>query len=308
MSAAIRIVEGGLFTTVQDLGRRGHQRLGVPPSGALDPVSLRTANLILGNPPGTAALEMCRLGCTIEVEAESVRIALAGATAAHPMLESLTLRRGETLRIGRVAGGACYLAVEGGFDIAPVLGSRSTYTRAGFGGLHGGRLQAGDRLPLAQPAATPRRERRLPHPVPAERDRPLRVILGPQADHFTEEAIDALLSADFPVTPEADRMGLRLAGPKLAHLGRPEIATDGLATGALQVPGSGHPIALLPDRHTSGGYPKIATVITADLHRLGQSIPGTVLRFEAVAPEQARVALRKLETAIAGMADLLREA
>lgn len=306
--SALRIVEGGLFTTVQDLGRRGHQRLGVPPSGALDPVSLRTANLILGNPPGTAALEMCRLGCTIEVEAESVRIALAGATAAHPMLESFLLHRGDVLRIGRVAGGACYLAVEGGFDIAPVLGSRSTYTRAGFGGLHGGRLQPGDLLPLVQPSATPRRERRLPHAVPAERGRPLRVILGPQADHFTEEAIDALLSADFPVTPEADRMGLRLAGPMLPHIGRPEIATDGLATGVLQVPGSGHPIALLPDRHTSGGYPKICTVITADLHRLGQAVPGTVLRFEAVAPEQARVALAKLESAIAGMADLLREA
>jgi len=308
MSAALRIVEGGLFTTVQDLGRPGHQRLGVPPSGALDPVSLRTANLVAGNAPGTAALEMCRVGCTLEVEADSVRVALAGATAAHPMLESFTLHRGDVLVVGRIAGGACYLAVEGGFDIAPVLGSRSTYTRAGFGGLHGGRLQAGDRLPLVQPVATPRPERRLPHPVPAERGRPLRVILGPQDDHFTEAAIDALLSADFPVTSDADRMGLRLAGAKLEHIGRPEIATDGLATGVLQVPGSGHPIVLLPDRHTSGGYPKIGTVITADLHRLGQSVPGTVLRFEAVAPEQARVALARLETAMAGMADLLREA
>lgn len=308
MSAAIRIVEGGLFTTVQDLGRAGYQRLGVPPSGALDPISLRTANLVLGNPPDTAALEMCRVGCTIEVEADSVRVALAGAQASHPMLESFLLHRGEVLRIGRIAGGACYLAVEGGFAIAPVLGSLSTYTRAGFGGLHGGRLQPEDRLPLVQPAATSRRERRLPHPVPAERDRPLRVILGPQDDQFCESAIDALLSADFTVTSDADRMGLRLSGPQLTHIGRPEIATDGLATGVLQVPGSGQPIALLPDRHTSGGYPKICAVITADLHRLGQSVPGTVLRFEAVAPEQARVALQRLEAAMAGMADLLREA
>lgn len=308
MSAALRIVEGGLFTTVQDLGRIGHQQVGVPPSGALDPISLRTANLILGNPPGMAGLEMCRIGCTIEVEAESARMVLAGAGVGRPMLESFVLRRGEVLRLGRVAGGACYLAVEGGFAMAPVLGSLSTYTRAGFGGLRGGRLQAGDRLPLVRPAAEARRERRLPHPVPAERDRPLRVILGPQDDHFTEAAIDALLSADFTVTPEADRMGLRLSGPLLAHSGPPEIATDGNATGALQVPGSGQPIALLPDRHTSGGYPKICTVITADLHRLGQSVPGTVLRFEAVAPEQARVALQRLETAMAGMADLLREA
>nr|WP_314075703.1 biotin-dependent carboxyltransferase family protein [uncultured Roseococcus sp.] len=308
MSAVLRIVEGGLFTTVQDLGRTGYQRLGVPPSGALDPISLRSANLVVGNPPGTAALEMCRVGCTIEVEAESARFALAGADVAPPMLQSFTLRRGEVLKIGRISGGACYLAVEGGFALAPVLGSLSTYTRAGFGGLHGGRLQAGDLLPLAQPAAALRRERRLPHPVPAERDRPLRVVLGPQDDHFSEAAIDALLSSDFTVTPEADRMGLRLSGPQLTHLGRPEITSDGNATGCLQVPGSGQPIALLPDRHTTGGYPKICTVITADLHRLGQSVPGTVLRFEAVAPEQARAVLTRLESAMAGMADLLREA
>ncbi len=308
MSAELRIVEGGLFTTVQDLGRTGYQRLGVPPSGALDPISLRSANLVAGNPPGTAALEMCRLGCTIEVEADSARFALAGADVGQPMLQSFTLGRGETLKIGRISGGACYLAVEGGFALTPVLGSLSTYTRAGFGGLHGGRLQAGDLLPLTQPAASSGPERRLPHPVPAERDRPLRVVLGPQDDHFSEEAIDALLSADFTVTPEADRRGLRLSGPRLVHLGRPEITSDGNATGCLQVPGSGQPIALLPDRHTTGGYPKICTVITADLHRLGQSVPGTVLRFEAVAPEQARVALARLETAMAGMTDLLRKA
>ncbi|MDB5416288.1 MAG: allophanate hydrolase [Rubritepida sp.] len=306
----ICIVEGGLFTTVQDLGRHGHQRLGLPPSGALDPISLRTANLVAGNPPGMAALEMCRVGCTLEVQAESVRIALAGASAAGgvPLLESRTLHRGETLRIGRIAGGALYLAVEGGFAIPPILGSCSTYTRAGFGGFEGRRLQADDLLPLAFLRAPSRPERRLPHPVPAERDRPLRVILGPQADHFTEAALDALLSADFMVTAEADRMGLRLSGPALAHIGPPEIASDGNATGCLQVPGNGQPIALLPDRHTTGGYPKIATVITADLHRLGQSVPGTVLRFEAVAPEQARVALARLEAAMAGMAALLREA
>ncbi|WP_424812784.1 biotin-dependent carboxyltransferase family protein [Roseococcus sp. YIM B11640] len=307
---SLRILEGGLFTTVQDLGRHGHQRLGVPPSGALDPVSLRTANMILGNPPGMAALEMCRFGGTLEVEAESVRVALAGADAASelPLLRSRTLRRGETLRIGRIAGGALYLAVEGGFALKPVLGSLSTYTRAGFGGLHGGRLQPGDVLPLALSAAPRRRERALPHPVPAGRDRPLRVILGPQAGHFTEGAIDALLSAAFSVTTEADRMGLRLSGPLLTHSGAPEIASDGNATGCLQVPGNGQPIVLLPDRHTTGGYPKIATVITADLHRLGQSVPGTVLRFEAVAPEQARVALARLESAMAGLEALLREA
>lgn len=307
---ALLVEEAGLFTTVQDLGRCGHQRLGVPPSGALDPFSLRTANLVVGNPPGAAGLEMCRVGATVRVRAESARVALAGAFAPAgdlPLLESRTLRHGDALRIGRIAGGALYLAVEGGFDLLPVLGSLSTYTRGGIGGFEGRRLRPGDALPLVRPAATPRPERALPHAVPAERDRPLRVVLGPQADHFTEAAVEALLMADFAVTPEADRMGLRLQGPRLEHLGPPEIASDGNATGCLQVPGSGQPIALLPDRHTAGGYPKIATVITADLHRLGQAVPGTVLRFEAVAPEQARVVLARLEAAMLALGAKLRE-
>lgn len=307
-SPSLRILEGGLFSTIQDFGRHGYQSLGVPPSGALDPISLRTANLLVGNAPGMAGIEMCRVGVTFEVQAESLRMALAGASvgADLPLLQSRTLRRGERLSIGRVAGGAAYLAVEGGFDLPPVLGSLSTYTRAGFGGFEGRRLQGGDVLPLRQAQAVPRREQGLPHPVAAERDRPLRVILGPQADHFTEEAIEALLSSDYSVTVEADRMGLRLSGPLLTHSGRPEIASDGNATGCLQVPGSGQPIALLPDRHSTGGYPKIATVITADLHRLGQAVPGSVLRFEAVAPEQARVALLRLEAEMQRLAGLLR--
>lgn len=310
MSAALLVEAPGLSTTLQDLGRHGHQALGLPPSGALDPVALRLANHLAGNPEGAAAIEICRLGPTLRVEAASVRVALAGAAAQGdlPMLQSRTLRAGETLRLGRLAGGAAYLAVEGGFAVPPVLGSLSTYLRGGIGGFGGRRLQARDRLPLAREAATPRREWALPHAVPAERDRPLRVLLGPQADHFTEAALDALLSEPFTVTAEADRMGLRLDGPRLAHAGAAEIASDGNATGALQVPGSGRPIALLPDRNTIGGYPKIATVITADLPRLGQSVPGTALRFEAVAAEQARVALRRLEAAIAALLAQRREA
>ena len=201
-----------------------------------------------------------------------------------------------------------YLCVQGGFDLAPVMGSLSTYTRAAFGGFEGRRLAAGDALPLALAAAPPARERVLPHPVPAERARPLRVLLGPHAEMFTEAAIRTLISEPYSVTNIADRLGMRLAGPALAHVGATEIVSDGNATGCLQVPGDGQPMVLMPDRHTMGGYPKIATIITADLHRLGQALPGSVLRFEAVAPEQAEVAAwlleRAVETAIASIREL----
>lgn len=168
MTRGLLVEEAGLFSTVQDLGRQGFQSLGVPPSGALDPVSLRLANLVVGNPPGCAALEMCRLGATLRVTVASLRIALAGAPSVGglPVLRSLTLREGDVLRVGRVAGGATYLTVEGGFDLKPVLGSLSTYARARIGGFGGRRLEPGDVLPLVRQSATVRRERALPTPFP----------------------------------------------------------------------------------------------------------------------------------------------
>ena len=212
------------------------------------------------------------------------------------------------IRVGRIRGGVAYLCVQGGFALPPVMGSLSTYTRAGFGGFEGRRLAAGDVLPLGRPTAPDGRERLLPHPVPAERARPLRVLLGPHEEMFTEAAIRTLLSEPYSVTNNADRLGMRLAGPALEHVGAREIVSDGNATGCLQVPGDGQPMVLMPDRHTTGGYPKIATIITADLHRLGQALPGSVLRFEAVAPEQAEVAAwlleRAVETSIASIREL----
>ena len=295
----------GLFTTVQDLGRIGHQRIGVPPSGALDPLALRMGNAVLGQDQGVAGLEMCRVGARFSVAAESLRFCVAGADVPITLdglpvapWRSVTARRGQGIAIGRIRGGVAYLCVQGGFALPAVMGSLSTYTRASFGGFHGRRLEAGDALPLARAAATEGRERLLPHPVPAERARPLRVILGPHQEMFTEAAIRALLSEPYSVTNNADRLGMRLSGPPLAHVGATEIVSDGNATGCLQVPGDGQPMVLMPDRHTTGGYPKIATVITADLHRLGQALPGSVLRFEAVAPEQAEVAAWLLERAI----------
>jgi len=301
---SLLVEDPGLFTTVQDLGRVGFQRIGVPPSGALDPLALRMGNAVLGQAPSVAGLEMCRVGGRFLVRAESLRFCVAGADAPVTLdgvdvapWRSMTARRGQSIRIGRVRGGVAYLCVQGGLALPPVMGSLSTYTRAGFGGFEGRRLAAGDAVPLALDAAPPGRERLLPHPVPAERARPLRVLLGPHDHMFTEAAIRALLSEPYSVTNTADRLGMRLAGPALAHVGATEIVSDGNATGCLQVPGDGQPMVLMPDRHSMGGYPKIATIITADLHRLGQALPGSVLRFEAVAPEQAEVAAWLLEQA-----------
>lgn len=311
---SLRIESPGLFSTIQDLGRVGYQRIGVPPSGALDTLSLRMGNAVLGQPQGMAALEMCRVGVRLVVECASLRFCVTGADVpvtldGQPLAawRSHTARAGQILQIGRIRGGAAYLCVQGGFAIAPVLGSLSTYTRAALGGFEGRRLAEGDRLPLTLAEAPDMPERLLPHPVPAERARPLRVLLGPHAEMFTEAAIRTLLSEAYQVTHNADRLGIRLQGPALEHLGAKEIVSDGNNTGCMQVPGDGQPILLMPDRQTAGGYPKIATIITADLHRLGQAVPGSQLVFEAIAPEQAEVAIGRLERAVLAAIGSIRE-
>ncbi len=318
MTAALRVLSPGLMTTVQDLGRVGYQHLGVPVSGALDPVSLRAANLLVGNAPGTAALEIAYQGPALAVEADSVRIALAGGRAPVeivsqdgdggserlPLLESARLSRGQVVRIGALAGSAVlYLAVEGGFDIAPVLGSRSTYTRAAIGGIEGRALKAGDAIPLE--AAGGPRARGAPCCLRSIWRRPSASgsILGPQDDYFTEAGIAALLSATYTVTPASDRMGMRLAGPVIAHAKGYNIVSDGIAPGSIQVPGNGLPIVLLADRQTTGGYPKIATVISADMPALGRLVPGSKVAFEAVDIEAAEAAARQLAADLAAMPD-----
>jgi biotin-dependent carboxylase-like uncharacterized protein len=299
----LRVLAPGLHTTVQDLGRFGWQAQGVPVSGALDAESLRLGNALVGNPPGAAALEILLAGPTIEVAADTVRVALAGAGARlsqAPAWRSLTLRRGEVLQVSLGRESACaYLAIEGGIAVPNVLGSASTYTRAGLGGLAGRALRAGDLVPISLPRAPERDELRLPSPPPDAPDRPVRVILGPQREFFTDEAVAALLAAEFRVSNSADRMGLRLDGPALRHRHGWDIVSDAIATGAMQVPGSGQPIVLLADHQTTGGYPKIATVISADLARIGRLRPGDAVRFAVVAIEEAELLARAAERQIA---------
>jgi biotin-dependent carboxylase-like uncharacterized protein len=315
MSAALSFLASGLLTTLQDLGRVGYQHLGIPVSGALDPVSLAAANLLVGNPAATAALEVAYQGPSLRVEADSVRIALAGAAApierlAAPddgspqrlaMLESTRLERGDQIRIGAFAG-VLYLAAEGGFDVPAVLGSRSTLVRAGIGGLNGRPLQAGDRLPLCRPRASEVEEVRL-SALDLTPPASFRIILGPQDDYFTPAALRLIEQASFTVTPASDRMGMRLDGPRLEHSKGYNIVSDGIAPGTVQVPGNGLPIVLLADRQTTGGYPKIATVISADLPALGRLTPGATVRFRSVNIEEAEAARRQQAAALARLAD-----
>jgi biotin-dependent carboxylase-like uncharacterized protein len=210
-----------------------------------------------------------------------------------PSLQSVRLREGQALRIGTLSGSIIgYLAVEGGFDVAPALGSQSTYARAGLGGFEGRALRAGDRLPLRRLQAEERGERRLSSLDLAPPAR-FRVVLGPQDDYFTERGRRTLLHTAFTVSAASDRMGMRLDGPVLEHGRGANIVSDGIAPGSIQVPGDGLPIVLLADRQTTGGYPKIATVIAADLAALGRLAPGAKVAFEAVSIEAAEAAHRQ---------------
>jgi biotin-dependent carboxylase-like uncharacterized protein len=312
MSGALKVLAPGLHTTVQDFGRIGYQALGVPVSGALDGPSLRLGNALVGNPPGLAALEILYSGPTLEILADAARLAVAGVGArlaiggergrTVPAWQSVTLARGEVFQIVLGPASVCaYLAVEGGVVVPPVLGSASTYLRAGLGGFEGRALRESDLVPLAVERASERPEQRLPAPLPATADQPIRVILGPQQEYFTEEAVATLLDAEFRISTSADRMGMRLDGPGLCHHDGWDIVSDAIATGSIQVPGSGQPILLLADHQTTGGYPKIATVVSADLPVVGRRRPGDLIRFAAVSVEEAEQFARDEEQRLAAL-------
>jgi KipI family sensor histidine kinase inhibitor len=289
------VLEGGLLTTVQDAGRPGWRRLGVPASGALDRAALAAANGAVGNDLAAAALELTFPGPRLRALAE-VAIAVAGADlgARHNQApidpaDPVVVRPGEVVDFTAPRSGQwAYLAVAGGVDVPQVFGSRATYARGGLGGMGGRALRAGDVIGRGEGATGPRRPGRSGWVT--GRERPIRVIMGPQADAFAAEAQAMLLGQPFEVTPRRDRSGMRLRGPGLRHAGSAEILSDGLLPGAVQVPAEGQPIVLLADGPTTGGYPKIAWVIAADLDRLAQAASGATLRFEAASLAEAREA------------------
>lgn len=319
MSAVLRILEPGLLTTLQDLGRIGYQHLGVPTSGALDPVSFRAANILVGNAPTEGALEIAYVGPTFLVEADSVNLACAGADVSvevfpdeaaangvrYSSMQSFHAHRGQVVRVGHTAGWSLvYLAVEGGFDIEPVLGSVSTYVRGHIGGWQGRALAAGDALPLRRTSAGKRDEFRLDG-LDLARPSRFRVVLGPQNARFSDKSIRAFLDGEYTIGPATDRMAMHLDGPKLEHLGGHDIVSDGIALGSVQVPGHGRPLVLMADRQTTGGYPKVATVISADLPALGRSRIGDKISFQEASVEEARQLRRTLLQQIDAIANRL---
>ena len=301
---AIEVVDGGAFTTVQDHGRYGYQRYGVPVSGAMDLFAHSVANLLVGNARAAAALELTFVGPCLRFLADAV-VGIAGADL-QPKLDGVLMPswcafaapQGAVLHFAGARDGArAYLAVAGGIDVSVVLGSRSTFTRGALGGFAGRALQHGDRIRVAAGAVEHVQGRAIPaQAVPTYgHDHVVRVVLGPQHEAFTSGAVATFLSSAYEVTPKSDRVGCRLTGEPLDHAGPADIVSDGIPFGAVQVAGDGLPMVLLADRGTTGGYTKIATVISADLPRLAQALPGDRVSFREVALADAHRALREQE-------------
>jgi antagonist of KipI len=295
---AFEVIHPGIHTTIQDLGRRGFMKYGTPASGAADCFSSRVANWLVGNPAGAAVLEITLFRLEL-LAGNDLVIAITGgdlspAVNGNPlrMWQAALIRKGERVLFrARRQGLRAYLAVEGGFQGPLFLGSRSVFVR----GLMGDSLRAGDILEIENPKEEPLVLRSLsPEMVPSfPASDPLRVILGPQEDRFTRRGIDTFLSSEYRVSSQSDRMGYRLEGPKIEHLKGADIISEPIARGAIQVPGDGLPILLLWDAQVSGGYTKIANLISADLDRLAQVMPGESLHFKAVTLEEAHHILRK---------------
>ena len=299
------------FTTVQDAGRLGWKRFGVSGSGAMDIESLAAANVLVGNAPDAPALEFAYGAGEWLVNASNCRVAVTGGSfqmrigdRVLPAWHSATALRGEVLRVGGSTDAVWgYLAIAGGIALPRQLGSLSTHVRSGVGGLSGRTIRPGDAVPLAAEQAPAGNEHVL---APAERcSGPLRVVLGPQDDFFTAEAIEAFLGCEFKVSHQFDRLGYRLTGPVLEHAKGFNIISDGVVPGCVQVPGDGQPIVLMRDCQPPGGYPKIATIITADLGRLAQSRPGTSVRFRQVGIAEAQLLRRRMVACVADVADRL---
>lgn len=318
----VEVLESGLATTVQDLGRSGAYNVGIPPSGALDQASAKIANLLVGNPVEAAVLEAPYLGpklaftgpSTVAVTGGGAQILVNGEEV--PAWESFPVVDGDVLSFGFVSSGArLYIAVSGGFDVAVVLGSRSTYGLGGLGGYDGRILRAGDKLPVGEAAS------RVASRAVPERARPtwskeveLRVVLGLYDYRLTKEAVEVLLDSAWSLTPVADRTGFRYSGPKLDFTERVQpfgagsdpsnIVDAGYPIGSIQIPSGSEPIILHRDAVSGGGYAMVGTVISVDMDLVAQSAPGTTTRLQAVSLDDALTARRHGRTRFAELTDL----
>ena len=301
------------LATIQDAGRRGWMRWGVSGSGAMDIEALAAGNALVGNGWHEAAIEFAWIGGEWEIAARSCRLAVTGGNfrltvdgIERPPYLSLDLRRGQRVRVEGAKDAVWgYIAVQGGFNVPELLGSRATLLRAKLGGVDGRMIAAGDALPLRAGDISHAPTRALP--IPLKRSwQEVRVLLGPQDDHFPRTTLSNFAAEDWQVTNRIDRMGYHLSGPKLVHGEKgANIVSDGIAVGSIQVPASGQPIALMRDCQPTGGYPKLATILGCDLGRLAQIRPGSTLRFTPVSRVMAAHLHREFTNRLA---DLDRQA
>jgi antagonist of KipI len=307
------MLKPGLFTTVQDLGRYGCLKYGIPISGAMDTFSLIVANLLVANDPNDACLEITLIGPELRALTKT-QIAITGGIASPkingqsvPMGETLVVQEGDVISFGKMESGCrIYLSMRGGIDTPLVLGSRSTYVRGGLGGIGGRQLKTGDAIeafdkpPLKTGLSMPEEL------VPQFTDHfTAHVVLGPQEDMFTERGVHTFLSNQYKVTPEADRMGYRLEGQTVEHKGKADIISDALLPGAVQVPKSGKPIVIMRDAQTTGGYPKIAVTISSDVSLLGQAKPNDMIEFSKVTVKEAQEKAREYLKLLKNLSEML---
>jgi antagonist of KipI len=299
---AIDVLSAGAFTTIQDMGRFGLAHLGISPAGAADSLSLRIANRIVGNCENAPTIEMTLVGAKLQFR-QPCTIALTGADVASlevPMFEPVLADAGFVLDCGPLREGArTYLAVAGGLAVPKVLGSASTHLAAAFGGFGGRALKRGDVLSIGNAERKP-----VPTDPASLREltkvrNTIRVVPGPQHGLFDESSLRFFRDSVYVVTEQSNRLGLRLSGPAIVSSSAKELLTEGVSLGAIQIPPNGQPIVLFVDQQTTGGYPKLANVIAADMHCIGQLRPRDSVRFEVISVEEAILALRHQESRLA---------
>ena len=295
-TSKILIESPGLFTTVQDTGRFGYQRYGMPVSGAMDPYSLRLANILVGNLETAAGLEVTLKGpelrfcgaCVIAICGADMQAKINGREI--KVYQAIIVKDGDLLSFGQVSCGCrTYISFAGGVDVPMVMGSRATYTRAAIGGYHGRALKKGDEIPIGESINGIRLGIAPAEAIPDyHSSRPIRIISGPESGLLTTEGRYSLLNHSFLISNQSDRMGYRLEGQYIAHKKSSDgIVSAGVIAGTIQLPGNGHPIIMMADGQTTGGYPRIAVVISCDMSRLAQVLPGDGISFDEIGVEEA---------------------
>lgn len=297
--ATIKIINPGLFSTIQDNGRAGYQQYGMPVSGAMDTYSMKLANYLVGNPLNEACIEATLIGPEIEI-LENVTIGICGARVKVLLNEkevdsnqSIQCKKDDYLSFETITEGSrIYLAFGGGIDVPKVMGSKSTYFRARIGGLNGRNLVAGDELSVNnQNVKAVSRQIAPDLLLPLSTIAEIRVIAGTEIHAFSMNALSTFLTSTYEISPESDRMGFRLSGAKIGHRYGPDILSSGISKGAIQVPGHGQPIIMMADHQTVGGYTKIANAISVDIPILGQMKPGNMLKFKEIRLNEAHALL-----------------